>query len=222
MKNLVFVSVDDLFNFDRFRNKFGVTIDTPNFGRLAAQGTVFENAYCATPLCSPSRAAIMAGQSPFGTRVFSNADDWGGHLSPADLLPAALRAQGARTTLVSKVFHETSPSDMFFTRNFDTIYKPWGLLRQDFDLPFEAGPAPAGIVDADFADFDAARYAARFLDGEASGSATPFGLFLGFNPPHLPNVVPRNGSTSTRSTGSSPPGFPMLWSMPCLTSRSSS
>src|SRR5512135_3873831 len=37
---------------------------TPNLDRLAEQGTRFTCAYCAQPICSPSRAAILTGKTP--------------------------------------------------------------------------------------------------------------------------------------------------------------
>ena len=37
-------------------------IDTPNFDRIAAQGIWFRNGFCASPSCSPSRAAILTGR----------------------------------------------------------------------------------------------------------------------------------------------------------------
>ncbi|MBN35609.1 MAG: hypothetical protein CMM46_12740 [Rhodospirillaceae bacterium] len=35
---------------------------TPTIDRLAAEGVVFEDAYCNFPLCAPSRFSMMAGQ----------------------------------------------------------------------------------------------------------------------------------------------------------------
>ena len=35
---------------------------TPHIDRLAAAGTVFENAYCSYPLCGPSRMSMMTGR----------------------------------------------------------------------------------------------------------------------------------------------------------------
>lgn len=37
---------------------------TSNLDRLASQGIRFTSAYCAQPICSPSRAAIMTGKTP--------------------------------------------------------------------------------------------------------------------------------------------------------------
>ena len=39
-------------------------IATPNLDRLAAQGTIFDRAYCANPTCTPTRASMITGQYP--------------------------------------------------------------------------------------------------------------------------------------------------------------
>jgi Arylsulfatase A and related enzymes len=36
---------------------------TPNLDRLAKQGVVFDSAYCASPLCAPSRLFFFIGQA---------------------------------------------------------------------------------------------------------------------------------------------------------------
>jgi len=47
-------------------------IATPNMDRLARMGTVFESAYCPSPLCSPSRSAFMSGRWGHDIQVYSN------------------------------------------------------------------------------------------------------------------------------------------------------
>ena len=42
-------------------------VKTPNLDRLAAQSTVFHNAYCTQPLCTPGRASIFTGRYPHET-----------------------------------------------------------------------------------------------------------------------------------------------------------
>src|SRR5215207_8658674 len=61
--NIVLIFADDLGI-----NDLGVygraEHPTPNLDRLAAEGMRFTSAYCAQPICSPSRAAIMTGKHP--------------------------------------------------------------------------------------------------------------------------------------------------------------
>ena len=48
----------------RYLQPYGHAIPTPNLQRLAEKGVLFRRAYCAAPTCSPSRAALLTGQSP--------------------------------------------------------------------------------------------------------------------------------------------------------------
>ena len=54
---------------------------TPHAERLAAKGTRFNQAYCPTAHCCPSRATAMTGLYPSRHGVFNNVSD-----------PAALRS----------------------------------------------------------------------------------------------------------------------------------
>lgn len=51
---------------DGAATKPGARPQTPHLDRLAATGTVFERAYCAQPVCAPSRASILTGRYPHG------------------------------------------------------------------------------------------------------------------------------------------------------------
>jgi N-acetylglucosamine-6-sulfatase len=59
--NIVFVLVDDM-RWDDYGKGGHPYLKTPNIDRLAAEGITFQNAFCATPLCSPSRANFLTGQ----------------------------------------------------------------------------------------------------------------------------------------------------------------
>ena len=48
------------------------TVRTPNLDRLAAGGVCFENAYCASPVCSPARASWLTGLYPHAHRQLRN------------------------------------------------------------------------------------------------------------------------------------------------------
>ena len=62
--NIILILADDLGWADT--TLYGKTslYETPNIERLAARGVTFTNAYAASPICSPTRASIMSGQTP--------------------------------------------------------------------------------------------------------------------------------------------------------------
>lgn len=61
--NVVFVVVDDLGWIDL--GSYGSTFyDTPNLDRLATRSIKFTQAYAASPVCSPTRAALLTGRHP--------------------------------------------------------------------------------------------------------------------------------------------------------------
>ena len=41
---------------------------TPHLDKLIGQGTTFNNAYCQSPVCAPSRASFLTGRYPRTTR----------------------------------------------------------------------------------------------------------------------------------------------------------
>src|SRR5918998_2726777 len=47
-------------------------VRAPHLSALAESSTVFESAYCPSPLCAPSRAALLSGRLPSRTGVFDN------------------------------------------------------------------------------------------------------------------------------------------------------
>lgn len=59
--NIVFVLVDDMRSDDYSKGGHSY-LKTPNIDRIATEGITFRNAFCATPLCSPSRANFLTGQ----------------------------------------------------------------------------------------------------------------------------------------------------------------
>lgn len=70
--NLVVIMADDL----GWRDLHGYGnegVETPFLDQLAAEGMKFTNAYAAAPVCSPTRAAMMTGQSPARLRLTNHA-----------------------------------------------------------------------------------------------------------------------------------------------------
>lgn len=82
-------------------------IQTPNIDQLVTSGMRLDNFYTNSPVCSPTRAAIMTGRYPdyvgvpglIRTRI----DDSWGYLDPgATLLPEVLQEHGYHTGLIGK------------------------------------------------------------------------------------------------------------------------
>ncbi len=65
--NIVLILADDL-GFTDISINGGLLVETPNIDKLADEGVNFINAYSTSPICAPSRAAIMTGryQNRFG------------------------------------------------------------------------------------------------------------------------------------------------------------
>ena len=66
-----------LIMFDEMRHDavgFGGSrvVRTPAMDRLAGEGAIFENAYCASPICSPARASWLTGLYPHTTTQLYN------------------------------------------------------------------------------------------------------------------------------------------------------
>ncbi len=63
LPNIVLIVVDDLGWSDLgcYGSEF---YETPNVDRLASEGLRFTHAYAASPVCSPTRAALMTGKHP--------------------------------------------------------------------------------------------------------------------------------------------------------------
>lgn len=69
--NILFFQVDQLFA--TALTAYGGPAITPNLDRLAANGVVFENAYCNYPLCAPSRASMATGKLCSEIGAYDNA-----------------------------------------------------------------------------------------------------------------------------------------------------
>ena len=67
--NMIVILADDLGWSDT--TLYGTTTyyETPNVERLAKRGMTFTRAYSASPLCSPTRSALLTGLSPARTGI---------------------------------------------------------------------------------------------------------------------------------------------------------
>jgi choline-sulfatase len=177
-------------------------VQAPNLTALAGAGTVFDAAYCASPLCAPSRASLLTGRLPSRTRVYDNAAEM-----PASLptVTHALRAAGYATALAGKM-HFVGPDQLhgFEERLTPDVY-PAGLdwtpdWRAPLDerLPWyhtmESVVSPgvsAASMQVDYDD-EVRFHAVRALfDHARRRPGEPFFLVASFTSPHDPWELPR-------------------------------
>lgn len=65
---VIFLLIDDMGYADL--SCYGQrAVATPHVDRVAAEGVRFAQFYVSAPICSPSRAALLTGQSPGGWRI---------------------------------------------------------------------------------------------------------------------------------------------------------
>ena len=84
-----------------------LTGEEANIRRLADSGVVFNRAYTAAPVCSPSRTAMLSGVRPWQSGLYDNGLDTGrsAALQKATPLPEVFKAAGYYTASYGKVGH---------------------------------------------------------------------------------------------------------------------
>ncbi len=108
--NILFIAVDDL------RIQLGCYGHTqtlsPRIDQLAADGILFERAYCQVPVCGASRASILTGIRPDHSRGrFTAAGSRADQDAPqATTLPAHFKAHGYHTLGNGKIYHFVADS----------------------------------------------------------------------------------------------------------------
>lgn len=146
----------------RLVEPYGCSVPTPNICRLAEQGTIFRQAFCAAPTCSPSRAALLTGQTPHQAGMFGLAHRGWRLNHPERHIIHTLKPAGYHSILCG-VEHLTRPGES-------------SLLGYDEMVP--AGKHSA----AESADAAEARIKA--------GLPEPFFLSVGCTEPHRPFPAP--------------------------------
>ncbi|MGZ5544761.1 MAG: sulfatase [Limisphaerales bacterium] len=187
--NVLFIAVDDM---NCWVGALGVhpQASTPNIDRLAKRGMLFTHAYCAAPLCNPSRIALVTSLRPSTTGVYGNQHRFRKFIPDVVTLPQYFRANGYRVLGGGKVFdiqnHSSDPKswEEYFPIPPDDVKPP-----RDPDAkkkPFGWGPLKA--TDEQMSDMKIANWAARHL---AKTNDRPLFLAVGFFKPHVPLRVPQ-------------------------------
>ncbi len=173
---------------------------TPNLDALAARGTVFENCYCNSPLCVPSRQSMVSGRLASAIGSYDNGAE----------LPASvptflhhLRRGGYRTILAGKM-HFVGPDQLhgFEERLNSDIYPATFEWTPDWRRGMHGNPGSsakklqrsgaAEVTDQIAYDEDSQRRVLERLEslaGEPDGR--PFFLCVSYTHPHDPYMISR-------------------------------
>lgn len=149
----------------RYLSPYGWPAPTRNLQKLAEEGTVFRNACCAAPTCSPSRAAMLSGMAPHCAGMLGLAhrgfqmQDYSRHL-------AHYLGQNGFATALCGVQHEAPDAAMIGYRRI---------------LDREAPGTPANHEEGDLRN---AQLAAQYIREAPEGQ--PFFLSFGMFQTHRP------------------------------------
>jgi arylsulfatase len=166
-------------------------ISMPFCDRLAARGWVFDQAYSAAPICTPSRASVHTGMFPMVHQVTCHQNR-----APYNLpqLAEILQAGGYYTAVaghyepernLSRGWHEQAPM-----HQRGPLFNSWmdHIRSGRKDVAWSAG-----AIDVDAQDGNSALLtdlALGMLD-QAATSEKPFFMHLCYDDPHPPYFVPR-------------------------------
>ncbi len=108
--NVLFISLDDM---NDWLGCYGghPDVKTPNIDRLAKRGVLFTHAQCVSPICGPSRAAVLTGMRPETTGVYHNRGTYIDYVPNAVTFPEHFQANGYRTLAAGKVNHNLGEPD---------------------------------------------------------------------------------------------------------------
>ncbi len=199
--NILIFMVDQL-NGTFFPDGPADWLHAPNIKKLAARSTRFKNAYTASPLCAPGRAAYMSGQLPSATGVYDNAAEFA---SSIPTYAHHLRRAGYQTCLSGKM-HFVGPDQLhgFEERLTTDIYPPDFGWTPDYRKPGEridwwyhnmgsvTGSGVAEITNQMEYDDEVAYHATRKVYDYARGKDDrPWCMTVSFTHPHDPYVARR-------------------------------
>ena len=196
-RNILFIMSDE--HSRRVLGAYGNNyVQTPNMDRMAAEGALFENAYCNCPICVPSRASFATGRYVNEIGYWDNAFPYTG--TPPSF-GHRLHETGHRCDSIGKLHYRTTEDP----NGFDNEILPLHVLNGKGDIQGMLRRPPAkrmatkqlsgdaGRGDSTYLGYDRniREEAIRWLEGEAaSPSEKPWCLFVSFVCPHFPLVAP--------------------------------
>lgn len=194
-KNIVYI-LSDQHNYQVMSCSGHPIVETPNIDWLATNGVRFENCYCASPLCVPSRTSILSGKYPHKTQIFTNNQAL---KSDEATFVHSLGAANYETVLCGRM-HFIGPDQRhgFEKRLVGDLTEVYpndigdqvlgelsGTTSQAIEALEKAGPGFSSIIEFDKAVCkEACDYIEERMDSR------PIFMTIGFYGPHCPFVCP--------------------------------
>ncbi|KPK87364.1 MAG: N-acetylgalactosamine-6-sulfatase [Bacteroides sp. SM23_62_1] len=182
--NFVIIYCDDLGYGDL--GCFGANdIKTPNIDRMAAEGIRFTEFYSASPVCSPSRAALLTGRIPqrMGINNVFFPESFTGMPLEEITIAEVLKKEGYATGIIGKWHLGHMEKFLPLQRGFDEY----------FGIPYSNDMESVVYLRGnDVVDFNVdQRYLTKTYTEEAvkfieEHKQKPFLLYLAHNMPHVP------------------------------------
>jgi arylsulfatase A len=180
--NIVFILCDDLGINDL--HCYGrQDHHTPNLDHLALEGMRFTAAYCAQPICSPSRAAILTGKSPARLHLTTYLPGRPNCVSQKLLHPEIQMQVPLSEKMLPRYFKEAG----YVTAAIGKWHvggEGFGPLEHGFDVyhPGQANTKPSAS-EGGKGEYDLTAFAERFIE---TNKDRPFLVYLAHNAPHIP------------------------------------
>jgi len=189
--NVLVISIDDLNDWVGCLGGHPQA-KTPNIDRLASRGTLFANAHCQAPICTPSRASMLTGLLPSTTGLY--------FLQPKmDASPVAQAQPDLLQTFHDAGYRTMGAGKFVFGNKEGAYYDEYGggmggfgpnapekLSGLEGNVNWDWGVYPA--TDAELPDTDVASWV---IDRLKAPREQPFFLVAGFWRPHVPMYAPQ-------------------------------
>ena len=189
--NIVVILVDDL-RWDDIRIAGHPFAETPAIDQLAREGARFLNAFATTPLCSPSRAAILTGQYVHTNGIIDNtARDSASHRLSTFAVPLA--QAGYQTAFLGKWHMGNDDAPRPGWTHWAAMKGQGEAINPKLNVDGQRIEATGYVTDV------LTDYAVNFMQG-ARGK--PFLLFLAHKALH-PNVQQRDDGSVGQLQGQS-------------------